>query len=78
MKSGKLAAIAAMMMMSSSYLPIDIKEEETADQIKARMDRNKKTRLKNQGLKEFEIDGIKVIALNYKNALKKVIKLQAK
>ncbi len=29
-----------------------------------------------KGLKEFEIDGHKVLALNYKNALKKVKKLQ--
>jgi len=74
MKSGKLAAIMAMMVMSSRGFPFAIKDEETPEQIKTRVDRNKKERSKRQGLKEFEIDGIKVTALNYKNAFKKIKK----
>ena len=35
------------------------------------LERNKK-----RGLKEFEIDGIKILALNYKNAVRKVDRLK--
>lgn len=36
----------------------------------------KRERLLSRGLSEFEIDGIKVIALNYKNALRKINNLK--
>jgi hypothetical protein len=72
---GYLAAMMAMSMMTGS-MPIVIKEDESPERIKKRINLNKTIRQIKRGMKEFEIDGYKVHALNYKNALRKIDRLK--
>ncbi|MBS3776752.1 MAG: hypothetical protein KGY70_16260, partial [Bacteroidales bacterium] len=50
--------------------PRELTEQEK-EEIRRRYERKKLERMKRRGMKEFEINGVRVLALNYKNALRK-------
>jgi len=73
MNKRKLLALMLMSgMLGSGGFPVATQEDETPEQIKKKINLKKGLRLIEQGVKTFEIDGIKVRARNYKNALRKV------
>ena len=71
------AAMGAM--MPDSFSGHNYKEEltpEELEEIERVRRQNALKRKKKQGMKEFNIDGIKIWALNEKNAVRKVSKLK--
>ena len=75
-KKGLLAVMLMAGMVLGQGVPMSIKEDETPEQIKQKINLKKRIRLIEQGVKEFEIDGYKVHARDYKNALRKVNNLR--
>lgn len=72
--------MAMMFATSMQDSPFTKASNELPDPVllKQRVDYNKLQRQKKMGLKEFTIDGITVLALNYKNAVKKANKIRWK
>ena len=81
--SEKLYMMYAMMGMMGT-IPLsssfdDKREKFTPEyiaELKRINEKNRKIRLLNKGLKEWDFEGIKVIALNYNNAVRKAKKIK--
>ena len=71
---GALMGLAMMMDNSGHSLAPD--KGETIEEFHERLKKHKQDLLLKRGLKEFTIDGITVIALNEKNAARKVKKIK--
>ena len=84
MKLGKGATMALVMAMAYSGIMYDMGSntpyweltDEEKEEVKRVYEQRKTERMKKRGLKEFEIDGIKVLALNEKNAIRKINNLK--
>jgi hypothetical protein len=78
MATNRLAAIMALMCATGSLPYTKPGDVHTDPQIlKQRKDFNIKESKKRQGLKEFNFNGTIILALNYKNAVKKYNKLKS-
>lgn len=79
---GKMYQMLMMMAMMGAMNP-DMGQHyekltpEDIAEIKRVYEQKKIERMKKRGMKEFSIDGFKVLALNEKNAIRKINKLKA-
>ena len=70
------ALMALAMMMDNSGYSLAPNKGETIEEFHERLKEHKRELLLKRGLKEFTIDGYTVIALNEKNATRKIKKLK--
>ena len=70
------ALMALAMMMDNSGYSLAPNKGETIEELHERLKEHKRELLLKRGLKEFTIDGYTVIALNEKNATRKIKKLK--
>ena len=69
------ALMALAMMMDNSGYSLAPDKGETIEEFHERLKKHKQDLLLKRGLKEFTIDGHTVLALNEKNAIRKINKL---